>query len=445
MDVHSLDLVLDEIIARWGIPGLAVGIVDRSDLIYTRTSGVQSLFTQSPVASTSIFCVASISKCFVATAVMRLAEQGLIDLDAPVVRYLPYFHLNDIRSGQITVRSILSHTSGIPDMDETEYDEFVSHPEFDDGASERYVRGLCRRGMVSNPGEHFLYSNIGYNVLGDLISKVSGAPFEEYMNQNILHPAGMDDSTFYFPEVAGERLAVPHLRTPEMAVNPVYPYHRADAPASSLHSTLQDMCNWCITSLDQGTFRGQHILSEDQYRVMWTPVAPRNYPPFYEHTGLGWTLGHYGGLQTVSHGGRGFGWTDFLILLPEIRRGAVILSNEESSARESIVTAVVDIMLERIPEAGPVSWMIPISRALHTGGLRAAHDLCGEIIRIGGEGFLYKPGELISLAYQLVSAQKILLAIEVLRLNLEAFPDHQGTRQLLDRLEYIIEAPNRGS
>ena len=242
--------------------------------------GCRSLDTQVPVTPELIFGVASVSKCFVATAAMHLAEQGKIDLDTPIVQYLPSFRLDDERSTQITTRRILSHTSGMPDMDKVEYDDLVRHSESDDGAAERYVRGLCNRKMIGAPGERFAYSNITYNVLGDLIAKVSGQTFENYLKEYILRPSGMPDSTFFFPEVPRERLSMPHLRTPKMMVNTVYPYHRADAPASFLHSTVVDMCHWSITSLNSGVFNGNRILSADNYPLMWTPVAPRNYPPF---------------------------------------------------------------------------------------------------------------------------------------------------------------------
>ena len=430
----QLDRVLDEIITRWGITGLGVGIVAGEEISYARGFGVQSLETEVPITLESIFGVASVAKCFVATAVMQLADRHIIELDTPIVHYLPYFQLDDDRYTQITARLILSHTSGMPDMDEVEYDELVAHPENDAEAAERFVRGLHNRKMVATPGERFFYSNIAYNVLGDLIAKVSGISFEAYMKQYILLPSGMPDSTFYFPEVPSKRLAVPHLRTPEMVVNPVYPYHRADAPAGSLHSTVIDMCHWGMTCLNEGVFNGKRILSADKYPLMWTPVAPRNYPPFYEHAGLGWTLGHYQRWKTVSHGGGGFGWSDFLILLPEKKCAAVILCNEQTSARENLILAVVDAMLDREPQAGPVSWMIPISRSLQEGGIQAAYDCFARMKESGGKGYLFEAFELIPLVWQIASAGKIDLAVEVLKLNLHAFPDHQDSRDLLTRL-----------
>lgn len=98
--------------------------------------------------------------------------------------------------------------------------------------------------MIAAPGERFAYSNIAYKVLGHLITKITGQTFENYMQEHILRPAGMSESTLFFPDVPRSRLAVPHLRAPEMIVNPIYPYHRADAPASFLHSSVVEMCHW---------------------------------------------------------------------------------------------------------------------------------------------------------------------------------------------------------
>jgi CubicO group peptidase (beta-lactamase class C family) len=309
LNEEELDSVLQEIIDRWDIPGLAVGIVQDNEIVYARGFGVQNVDTRAPVTPDSVFCVASISKAFVATAVVQLAQRGMISLDAPLVDYLPYFRLDDERYPLLTIRQMLSHTSGMPDSDEIEYTELLAHPEYDAAAAERYVRRLNHRKLAAAPGERFLYSNIAYNVLGDMIAKVSGNSFETYMQQQILIPAGMPNSTFLLAEVSPDLLAVPHLRAPEMIVSPFYPYHRADAPASFLHATVLDMCHWGLTCLNRGSYSGESLLSPASYEMMWTPVVAWGYsrPSIYEDMGLGWTLGHYKNTKTISHGGMGFG------------------------------------------------------------------------------------------------------------------------------------------
>jgi len=435
----ALDTVLQEIVARWGIPGLAVGIVQEDEIVYARAFGVQNLETQAPVTLDSVFCVSSISKVFVATAVIQLAERGTIDLDAPVVQYLPYFRLDDDRCAQITIRQILSHTSGMPDMDEVEYDQFVRHPEDDEGAAERYVRQLSSRKMAAAPGERFLYSNIAYNVLGDLIAKVSGRSFEAYMREQVLRPAGMPHSTFLPAEVRPDRLVMPHLRMPKMGVSPFYPYHRADSPASNLHTTLPDMCHWGMTSLNRGIYQGQRLLSPAGYERMWTPVVDRGNPRpnFYEDMGLGWVLGNYHGVQTISHGGGGFGWTSFFFLLPGKKGAAVILCNEESTARGRIIRAVAETMLGRKPEVGTVSWMVPVCEALAEGGIPAAYARYDDIKAHNAEDYSLDEYDLISLSYQLVGAGKPDLALDVLELNLQAFPE--SAESYLERVKIYLQ------
>jgi CubicO group peptidase (beta-lactamase class C family) len=416
----ELDAVLQEIVARWRIPGMAVGIVQGDEVIHAKGFGVQSLETQTPVTVDSIFCTASVSKCFVATAVMQLVECGKINLDAPLVNYLPYFQMDDERYRQITIRQMLSHTSGMPDMEEGEYDEFLSHPEWDDGAAERYVRGLRGMKLIADPGERFSYSNIAYNVLGDLIAKASVKSFETYMREQILIPAGMPNSTFLLADVPFDRLAVPHLRSPEVKVSPIYPYHRADAPASFLHSTVLDMCHWGIANLKR------NLLSSANYDLMWTPVAERGYsrPSMCEEVGLGWTLGHYKDVRTVSHGGMGFGWTDFLLILPEKDYAAVVLCNEESFARTRTIRAIADAILGQIPQANAVSWMVPISQSLAVGGIQSAYKCYTELKGDEKEEYYFDEDDLINLSLQLVSSGKIDMAIEVLGLNIHAYPEY---------------------
>ena len=416
----KLDVVLEEIVSRWGVPGLAVGIVDNGEMVYGRGLGVQSLETQTPVTPDSIFCLASIAKCFVASAVMQLVEQGKLKLDAPLVQYLPDFRLEDERSRQITLRQILSHTSGMPDMNEDEYDELVAHPEYDEGSAERYVHSLSNRKLIAAPGERFSYSNIAYNVLGYLISRVTGQTFEAFMQEQILQPAGMPGSSFFPSDIDQHRQVKPHLRVPEMIVNPISPYHRADAPASFLYSSVTEMCHWAIACLDRGMYNERRILSPASVDLMWTAVAKRDDPPFREEMGLGWTLGHFEGVRTVGHGGGGFGWSCFLALLPETNAGMIILCNDESSAHDIALRAIIQAMLGLEPQPGAVSWMVPLCKALQTGGIQAAYA-CYEEIK--DDPYYFKDDyELISLVYQMMSVGRFDPALEVLDLNVSVFP-----------------------
>jgi CubicO group peptidase (beta-lactamase class C family) len=166
----KLQPFVQHVVASFGVAGLAIGIVKSGELVYTQGFGLRNLGTQEPVTPHSLFHLASVSKPFVATAIVQLVEQGKMALDAPIVTYLPYFRLKDPRYKDITVQQMLSHTSGMPDT--VDYHWYA--PEDDAEALERYVRSLADEELIAAPGEKYAYSNIAFEVLGDLIAKVSG-------------------------------------------------------------------------------------------------------------------------------------------------------------------------------------------------------------------------------------------------------------------------------
>jgi CubicO group peptidase (beta-lactamase class C family) len=148
--------------------------------------------------------------------------------------------MNEERYRAITVQQMLSHVSGMPDEEMYYWDQ----SEYDEGVLERYVRSLGYASLLFAPGESFAYSNIAYEVLGDLIAKLSGQSFEAYMRMHLLHPLGMSTSTFFKHEVPPELAMTPHVSVPQIMLSPVYPYHRAHAPSSTLHSSALEMCHW---------------------------------------------------------------------------------------------------------------------------------------------------------------------------------------------------------
>ena len=188
----ELSPYIQNIISSYDLPGLAVGIVKDDEIVYAKAFGFADVETKKPATIRTLYHMASISKPFVATAIMQLVEQDKINLDSPIVTYLPYFKLDSEYYEKITIKQMLSHISGMPDVNDYEWD----NPAYDEGALERYVRSLVSEKMHSAPGEKFAYSNMAFECLGDVIAKVSGTSFAEYEKKFILDPAGMNESTF---------------------------------------------------------------------------------------------------------------------------------------------------------------------------------------------------------------------------------------------------------
>ena len=342
---NRLHQMLTEFVENGPFTGLAVGIVKNNQVMFTGEYGKANISTGEPVVSSTLFHQASVSKTFVVTAVMQLVERGLVELSSPVTRYIPYFRLDDERYRQVTIRQLLNHTSGMPDEEDYAWDR----PEYDEHSLKRYVKSLGHHKLNSEPGVHFAYSNIAYEILGDLIAKVSGLSFEQYMTEHILAPAGMESSSFLKQEIEAS-LAAPHvLKNSEGYggyVSDVFPYHRAHAPSSTLYTHAQDMCRYMLMHLNQGTAQdGCNALQPGSYDLMWKPSMATGWGQEHAHIGLGWFMGEYKGNRILSHSGWDTGFLSELILLPDEHLGISVMTNCDHIWLGSVTYPILDLLL----------------------------------------------------------------------------------------------------
>jgi len=339
---NQADALVRKVMAARNIPGVTLAIVEHGQIVYARAYGVRNLETQEPLQTESLFHLASVTKLFVATALLQLYERGQLDLEAPVVRYLPYFKLNDPRANEITVRQMMMHTSGMPDTDEYGWDK----PEYDDGALERYVRSLADQSLIAEPNEKHFYSNIAYEVLGDVIAKVSGMSFEAFVEQNILRRLGMFKSTLLVQQADPALLSTPHTRdvSGKMIVSPVFPYNRAHAPSSTLYSNVLEMSWFAIACLNHGQLGEVRILRAETVDAMWSPAFVSS-SSFWSHVGLTWGIGEQQGSKIVGHGGEDVGFNTSLVLAPARGIGVIALSNCDGAVIEEAADPIMDLML----------------------------------------------------------------------------------------------------
>ena len=349
--IQRLETVLEKIIQDKRTPGIAVGIIKDGKLVFARGFGVMSVENPSrPVTAETLFHMASITKPFVATSVMQLMERGKVNLDEPVMKYLPYFKLKDPRYKAITVRQLLTHTSGMPDVTNYGWDK----PEYDDGSLERYVRSLGEVSLRWEPGTNFAYSNMAYEVLGDLVAKVSGKTFEDYVAENILQPVGMKSSTLLLKRADPAKLATGHTQSKDKLVKPVahYPYNRAHTPSSNLHSNVEDMARWVLVNLNYGELDGRRILQRSTYDIMWKPAVQtgRNKD---NHVGISWFLGDLGGEPFISHSGGDDGFRALVAFSTKRNVGLVVMTNSDRAPTGEIGDATIAATLEKIQSQEP--------------------------------------------------------------------------------------------
>jgi len=384
----ELEPKISEAISKGQLPGFAIGVVKDGKLVYAKGFGVAKLGGNTSITPRSLFHMASVTKTFVATAVMQLVEQGKIDLDAPVTKYLPYFKLNDERYREIKIRQMLSHTSGIPDTVNYNWDK----PEYDAGALERFVRSTADEKLVFTPGEKFGYSNTAYEILGDVIAKVSGQSFEDYVQQHILTPLGMKDSTLLVREANPQLLTSPHVsENQKVVVSKIFPYNRAHAPSSTLYSSIEDMSRWAIANLNHGELDGKRILRRETVESMWRPVVDA----LGMKEGISWFTTEKSGHRLVLHSGGDVGFESLVILAPDDSVAVIAMNNFGSSDRnylqEFVSLALRTILgLESSGQSSVATAIVPTQLSADDARTKTDEVLANYVKALGGQAALEK-------------------------------------------------------
>jgi CubicO group peptidase (beta-lactamase class C family)/Ser/Thr protein kinase RdoA (MazF antagonist) len=334
---------IEERMAAAHVPGLALAVVQGGAVVYAKGFGVASVEEKSPVTPETLFRVGSLSKPFTGTAVMRLAEAGKLDIDAPVNRYLPWFTLSDPDAAPaVTLRMLLTHTSGLP------HDHRPDGPR-DAEALERRIRTeIPRYALVARPGERFHYSNAGIHVLAHVAETVTGQPYAELMRDLVFEPLAMTRTTFDPYVAMTYPLAQAHdLAAGTLAVQRPLAYNSANAASGQAFSTVTDLANFALLHLSGGLFRGARLLSEESIAAMHRPaVAVDSASPTGRHYGLTFFVSDWRGHRCVGHSG---GITTFRTrfdLLPDA--GIAVMMAYNRIAAEFDADGIVDEVLERL-------------------------------------------------------------------------------------------------
>ncbi len=415
---ESLTPFIEEAMQAYDLPGFAIGVVKDKKIVYARGFGYQNINTKEPVTTSTLFHMASISKPFVATAVMQLVEQGKIDLEEKVTTYLPYFKLDDDRYADITIQQMLSHVSGMPDVQDYEWD----NPVYDEGALERYVRSLGDLKMRFDPGTKHVYSNMAFECLGDVIAKVSGMSFAEYEKRYILDPAGMDKSTFLKPEQLPDDWASGHMRTIRNVAWDGYPYNRMHGPSSTLHSNALEMCRWAIINMNHGTMDGQKILEPESYDLLWKSWFKVGDEESGRAVGLSWFLGEHRGEQTVGHGGGDTGFNTYLTLLPDKSMAVIVLCNYMPAPVKALCDAALDILLGFEPEDTKPPASVSVLKALAKDGHEEAVRVWKSLQEDHGEEYNFGQQQLFYMAAMSIELDRVEDGERVIRLLQDILP-----------------------
>lgn len=302
------------------VPGVAVGMVNGGVEEYA-FAGVTNVENPLPVDAETLFQCGSTTKTFTATAIMRLVEQGLVELDAPVRRYLPELELTDSAVAEaVTVLQLLNHTAGWSG-------DLMTNTGDGDDALARYVALMATIEQVTPLGEGVSYNNASLSLAGRLIEKVTGVVYEQAIRDLLLTPLGMAHSYFFANEVITRRSAAGHHQAPDgtITVSRNWAVPRSMAPAGGLVTNAADQIAWANFHLGDGSGPdGQRLLSAELLARMQQPSADMAGSALGDAVGISWLLKDLEGVRLVSHGGTTNGQHSEFVLVPE--RGFALIS-----------------------------------------------------------------------------------------------------------------------
>jgi CubicO group peptidase (beta-lactamase class C family) len=302
---------------EYGVPGVALGIL-QNGVPTIRGLGVTNVVDPLPVTAHTVFPIASISKTFATTALLRLVEQGKVDLHAPVRKYLPDFRVRDEAvSRDVTVWHLLTHLGG--------WEGQVSGPERGTATLETFVGSIHDLMQVAPPGAAWSYNNAGFSIAGRIIEVVTGESINRAIQDLVFTPLGLEHAGTTAGDFIVNRFAAGHTTrngTPAL-IRPFVP--SSSVTAGGVGLCMTDLLTYARFHLGDGTANGQRVLSQRSLELMRTPQSAKQSTD--DDMGLGWHLRTVGPVRTASHGGTLSGHILLLELVPERNFAIAILTN----------------------------------------------------------------------------------------------------------------------
>lgn len=308
-----------------GTPGVNVGVWHRGRA-FGQGFGITSVEAPDPVDEKTLFQIGSTGKTFTATAVMRLVDQGELDLDVPVRRYVRDLELRDPDvSKKVTLRHLLTHTGGWAG------DYFMDTGRGDDSLA-KVVASLKKVPQLTALGEVWHYNNAGFYIAGLILEKVTKSSYESAIRELLLEPLGMTRSFFFAEEAIVYRVAaghnVPGPRSRKHSIAVPWDIGRSAGPAGGLISDVVDQLRWGQFHLGDGrTPNGKRLLKKSTLRMMQQPQAPAG--NLADAVGISWLLEDYGGAMVVKHGGTTYGQLSAFEMVPERDFAITVLTNSD--------------------------------------------------------------------------------------------------------------------
>jgi CubicO group peptidase (beta-lactamase class C family) len=309
------------------IPSISAGIVVGDQLVWSDAYGYSDLGEKVKATNTTIYSICSISKLFTSIAIMQLRDQGMLDLDDPISKHLPWFDIQQAhpKSGPVTIRSILTHSSGLPRESDFPY---WSDPEFPFPDQEQLQKKLTEQKTLYPAAIFHQYSNLGLSLLGTVIECKTGRTYQETIVECLLNPLGMVDTRPEFPEsLRHKQLATGYSVESRTGFREELPAFQAGAITSAVGftSTVRDLARFAIWQFKALAMIEDPILNgntlREMHRVHWMD------PDWENSRGLGFWIGRMGGVTMVGHSGGCPGYLSKFVMIPKKKWAFILMVN----------------------------------------------------------------------------------------------------------------------
>ena len=382
-------------------------VAENGKVVYEGAFGMANMEWNIPNTPDTKFRLGSITKQFTATLILQLVEQGKINLNGELSDYLPDYR-KDVGE-KVTIHNLLTHTSGIP--------SYTSQPGFFENVSrnpykvEEFVKKYASGDLEFEPGSKFEYDNSGYFLLGAIIEHVTGKPYEQVLKENIFDPLGMKNTGYDHHDTIIPKRATGYSKTPDGYTNAPYLDMSIPYAAGSLYSTVDDLYLW-----DQALHTDK-LLSAQSKALMYTP--------FLNNYAYGWEVRNASfdkNVQVITHDGGINGFTTTIVRFPKEKNLIVMLDNTGSEYLDRLGETIARIIYNQPYESPKMSIISMLDKTITEKGIEAGIAQYRDLKAKQAATYDFAEQALNQLGYQLLRSGKPKEAIEIFKLNVEAYP-----------------------
>jgi D-alanyl-D-alanine carboxypeptidase len=317
---QKIDTVATSVLAKTGVPSASVAVVENGKIAYVKAYGDARIDPPIAASPDMRYSIGSISKQFTATAILMLQEEGKLSLDDKVGKYIPDL----TRADEVTIRELLSHTSGYQDFWPQDY---VMEPMLHPVTAREIMDQWGHKPLDFDPGTQWQYSNTNYVIAGVIAEKVSGMPLFAFLQERIFQPLGMKSVANIDQNKLGDTDATGYMR---YALGPLHPAPKEGKgwlfAMGELAMTASDLAKWDISVI------GETLMSPSSYKELETDVLLKN--GLDTHYGLGVSVGMINGHRMLSHSGEVSGFTAENMVFPDDSAAVVVLTNQDAASAE---------------------------------------------------------------------------------------------------------------